>query len=143
MPENERETSAVEAHLARHGKVAYVVIPARDPITSAVFYEAVFGWTLTAPDDVRVAYTLGPRDNQRVPFTDTPTGLVGAFSAARGPSEDGVLLHLYVDDIDFALREIESRGCDIVEPARSEGELRVASFRDPGGNLVGVWTSAR
>lgn len=129
----------VEAHLTRHGKVSYVAIPARDPITTGVFYEAVFGWTLSPGDEERVSYTLGPRDNERVPFTDTDGGLVGAFVAGRGPSSDGVLISIYVEDIKSALQEIEGRGCEIVEPLRAERGIRIAAFRDPGGNVVGIW----
>ena len=41
MADHESGTpGGVEPHLVRHGKVAYVEIPARDPITSAVSYEA-------------------------------------------------------------------------------------------------------
>lgn len=133
----------VEPHLATHGRVAYVEIPARDPITSAVFYEAVFGWTITPPDAERVAYTLGPRDNQRVPFTDTPGGLIGAFVAGRAPSSNGVVVHLYVEDIEGVLREIEARGGEVVAPLHPEDGVRVAEFRDPGGNVVGVWEAAQ
>jgi len=130
---------SVETHLAQHGRVSYIEIPARDPITSAVFYEAVFGWTLSPPDGERIANTLGPRDDARVPFSDAPAGLIGAFVAARGASPDGVALHIYVEDIEEVLREIEGRGCEIVDPLHAEGDLRVAQFRDPGGTTVGIW----
>lgn len=140
MPDDsELLPSDFEPHLARHGKVAYIAIPARDPITSAVFYEAVFGWMLSPPDAERVSYTLGPRDNQRVPFSDTSGGLIGAFVAALGPSSDGVLLQIYVEDIEGILREIEARGCEVMEPVRTEDGIRVAQFRDPGRNVVGIW----
>jgi len=129
----------VEPHLAQHGKVAYIEIPARDPITVGVFYEAVFGWTLNAPDDVRVAYILEPRDNQRVPFSDTANGLIGAFVADRGPSSDGVSLHLYVDDIEHIILEVESRDLEVVQALRVQDGIRVAQFRDPGGNVIGIW----
>ncbi len=137
MPDPERLSEAT-----RHGTISYVTIPARDPITSGVFYEAVFGWTLTPPEDERVSWTLGPRDNQRVPFRDASAEVIGAFVAGRAPSEDGVLLHVAVEDIDATLREIEARGCEIVEPVRSEGDLRVALFRDPGRNVIGIWEAA-
>ena len=144
MPdESEHLSVGVEPHLARHGKVAYIEIPARDPITSAVFYEAVFGWTLSPPDGERVTHTLGPRDNARVPFSDTPSGLIGAFVAERGPSADGPVLHIYVEDIEEILREIEARGCDVVEPIHAEEGIRKGRFRDPGGNVVGIWEAAQ
>jgi predicted enzyme related to lactoylglutathione lyase len=136
---SESVPGAIEAHLTTHGKVSYVAIPARDPITSGVFYEAVFGWTLIAPDEVRVAWTLGPRDNERVPFSDVSGGLSGAFVATRGASEDGVLLHIYVDDLDGTLLEIEGRGFEITGPPHEQGGIRLAQFRDPGGNAIGIW----
>ncbi len=136
-------SSGVGSHLAQHGRVSYLAIPARDPITSAVFYEAVFGWRITAPDDDRVAWTLGPRDNERVPFSDTPSGLAGEFVASLGPSPDGVLIHVYVDGIEGVLREIEERGCEVVEPVRDDGGLRFARFRDPGQNVIGIWEAGR
>jgi len=139
---SEAVPGGVDAHLAVHGKVSYVTIPARDPITSGVFYEAVFGWTLSPPDEARVSYSIGPRDNERVPFSDVPGGLAGAFVAVRGASEDGVLLHIYVDDLDGALQEIEGRGCEVLEPAHDEGGIRVAQFRDPDGNAIGIWEAA-
>lgn len=142
MPNDSELPAAVEAHLARHGRVSYIEIPARDPITSAVFYESVFGWRLIPPDGERVAYTLGPRDNARVPFSDTPTGLIGAFVAARGPSSDGPVLYIYVEDIEGVLREIEARGCEILEPMHTEGGVRLARFQDPGRNVVGIWERA-
>ncbi|MCK9494564.1 MAG: VOC family protein [Dehalococcoidia bacterium] len=132
-------SESIDPHLTRHGKVAYIAIPARDPITSGVFYEAVFDWTLTPPDEERVSYTLGPRDNVRVPFTDTESGLSGAFVASRGPSSDGVLLHIYVEDIEGVLREVEARDLAIVEPLRTQDGIRMAQFRDPGGNTIGIW----
>src|SRR5690606_30945173 len=134
--------SGVEPHLAQHGKVSYILIPARDPVTSSVFYEAVFGWTVSPQGDQRVWESFGPRDNERVPFSDTPAGLAGAFVAARGPSADGVLLHIYVEDIEDVLREVEARGCEIVESVRADGPVRLARFRGPGGNVVGIWERA-
>lgn len=143
MPDDsEHPPVGVEPHLAHHGRVSYITIPARDPITSAVFYEAVFGWTLSPMQGERVAYTLGPRDDARVPFSDTPSGLIGAFVAARGSSSDGPVLHIYVEDIESVLREIEARGCEILEPVHTEGGIKVARFQDPGRNAVGIWERA-
>ncbi|MCA9850294.1 MAG: VOC family protein [Dehalococcoidia bacterium] len=132
----------IDPSLTQHGKLSFVAIPARDPITSAVFYEAVFGWTLSPPDDVRVSWTLGPRDNERVPFADVASGLVGAFTADRGPAKDGPLLHIYVDGIRDTVREIEARGCEVVEGVHTEHGIQLAQFRDPGGNTMGVWELA-
>jgi predicted enzyme related to lactoylglutathione lyase len=132
----------VDPALAQHGRVSYIELPAQDPITTAVFYEAVFGWVLSPPDGERVAYTLGPRDNSRVPFSDTSSGLIGAFVATRGASPDGPALHIYVEDIDRVLQEVEARGCEIVEPVHTEWGIRIARFLDPGRNIIGIWQRA-
>lgn len=143
MPDNaETAAIAVEPHLGHHGKVSFITIPARDPITSGVFYEAVFGWTLSPPDGERVSHTLGPRDNERVPFSDTPSGLIGAFVAGDGPSSNGPVLHIYVTDIESILQEIEARGCEVLEPVHTENGISVAQFRDPGRNVIGIWEKA-
>ncbi|MCK9486465.1 MAG: VOC family protein [Dehalococcoidia bacterium] len=132
----------LEPHLASHGKVSYIAIPARDPITSGVFYEAVFGWTLSPLEDERVWYTLGPRDSQRVPFSDTDSGLVGAFVADRGATSDGVLFQIYVDDLEAVMLEVHARDLEVVDEPHTEDGITAARFRDPGGNVIGVWTAA-
>jgi predicted enzyme related to lactoylglutathione lyase len=36
-------------------------------------------------------------------------------------------------------RAISGNGGEIVEGARPEGNLRVGLFRDPAGNVLGLW----
>jgi uncharacterized protein len=53
--------------------------------------------------------------------------------------EDGVRPYVFVENLDEALEQIRARGCEVVEEPYPEGDLWVALFRDPGGNVVGVW----
>lgn len=122
--------AGVELHLARHGKLSYVEFPASDPARSAAFYQTVFAWSVESRSAERVSFQDGARD------------LIGAFVTGRGLAGDsGVLPYLYVDRIDAAIEAITSNGCEVVEVVRPEGDLWVAKFRDPGGNVVGVWQS--
>jgi predicted enzyme related to lactoylglutathione lyase len=121
--------SGVEAQLARQGKLSYVQIPALDVDRSAAFYTAVFGWS--SRDDKNPAHRS---------FGDTTGELIGAFVSGHAISrEPGVLPYVYVDRIDDTIAKIEANGGEIVRAPYAEGELWIATFRDPASNVIGVW----
>jgi uncharacterized protein len=102
-------------------------IPADDPQRTAAFYEGVFGWTINAerPDPS---------------FEDGTGHVIGHFvadSAVAG--EAGLRPYIYVDSVDEALEHVSAHGGTMVEAPYPEGDLWVATFRDPAGNVVGVW----
>ena len=114
--------------LARHGHVSYLEIPAVDVQRSARFYEAVFGWTT--------------RGNEAggISFDDPAGNLIGRWDArlavARNP---GFMVYIYVVGMDDALERIPAAGGEVVQRPRREGDLWVATSRDPAGNLIGLW----
>jgi predicted enzyme related to lactoylglutathione lyase len=121
--------SGVERGRARHGKLSYVQIPALDVDRSAAFYTAVFGWS--SRDDRNPAHRS---------FADATGELIGAFVTAHAASrEPGVLPNVYVDRIDDTIAKIEANGGEIARAPYPEGALWVATFRDPAGNVIGVW----
>jgi predicted enzyme related to lactoylglutathione lyase len=123
---------SVEDRLARHGHVSYVEIPAVDAEQSAAFYAAVFGWTVRR------------RDNGDRSFDEPGGDLIGRWVTCREVSrEPGIMLYIYVDPIDDVVERIAARGGEIVKPPYPEGDVWVATFRDPAGNLLGVWQAGR
>jgi predicted enzyme related to lactoylglutathione lyase len=50
--------------------------------------------------------------------------------------------YIYVDDLDATVRAIESHGGRLATPPYPEGDLSVATFRDPEGNEIGIWQRA-
>lgn len=119
---------SVDSGLARHGHVSYLEIPAVDAEKSAAFYEAVFGWAVHR------------RDSGRISFDDRSGTLIGAWETSRAASrEPGLLPYIYVDGIDRVVERIVAGGGQVVKPPYPEGDLWVATFRDPGGNLMGIW----
>lgn len=111
----------------RSGGVSYLRVPANDPEATAVFYRDVFGWTVdtTRPDPS---------------FEDGTGHVIGHFvSGLAVAGEAGVRPYVYVDSVDDTLDLVGANGGRVVEPAYAEGDLRVATFRDPAGNVVGVW----
>jgi predicted enzyme related to lactoylglutathione lyase len=136
MAKNEKteqpESNHVDDRLARHGHLSYLEIPATDVERSAAFYEAVFGWNIHR------------RDAGQCSFDDRSGDLIGRWVAGRAASrEAGLLPYIYVDRIDDVVQRIVTRGGQVVEPPYPEGTLWVATFRDPAGNLLGIWQAGR
>ncbi|HJZ82594.1 MAG TPA: VOC family protein [Pyrinomonadaceae bacterium] len=115
-------------HLFGHGRLSYIQIPAIDVDQSARFYEEVFGWQVRG----------GRTDH--VSFTDATGDMIGAWiTGLVTAQEPGVLPYIYVHGIDAILERITAHGGSVVKPPYPEGELRVATFRDPAGNVIGIW----
>jgi len=53
--------------------------------------------------------------------------------------EAGVVPYVYVARIDDTITKIIAHGGDVVTPPYPEGDLWVATFHDPAGNVVGIW----
>jgi predicted enzyme related to lactoylglutathione lyase len=122
---------SVEPRLARHGHVSYLEIPAVDIEQSADFYESVLGWQIHQGQSGHIS------------FDDRSGDLIGRWVTDRVPSrEPGLLPYIYVDRIDDVVKRVVKQGGEIVKAPYPEGDLRVATFRDPAGNLMGIWEEA-
>ena len=111
----------------RHAGVSYLRIPATDPKATAAFYEGVFGWEVDA-------------DRPDPSFQDGTGDVIGHFSSKHEiAGEAGIRPYVYVADVDETLAKVAERGGAVVTAPYPEGDLRVATFRDPAGNVVGIW----
>ncbi|MGH2633182.1 MAG: VOC family protein [Tepidiformaceae bacterium] len=112
-----------------NGKICYVEIPARDIDESARFYQSVFGWEVRRRGDGALA------------FDDGVGQVSGAWVQDRRPfaGEPGVLVHIMVDDAAETLKAITKSGGTIVQPLVEGAPEKVAHFRDPAGNLFGIY----
>jgi predicted enzyme related to lactoylglutathione lyase len=118
----------VEKHLFAHGRLSYVQIPAIDVRASAAFYAAVFGWEVRGEGTTHLS------------FADSTGDMIGAWVTGRAVAgEPGILPYIYVHGIDSALERIAAHGGQAVNPPYPEGDVWVATFRDPAGNVVGIW----
>jgi predicted enzyme related to lactoylglutathione lyase len=112
----------------RPNSVSYLRIPAPDPATAAAFYGAVFDWEV---------------DPERGRFTDGSGHVIGHFvSDIDIAGEDGVRPYVYVEDVEQTLARLSSLGGSSVTAPYPEGNLTVATFRDPAGNVMGIWQQA-
>jgi predicted enzyme related to lactoylglutathione lyase len=115
-----------------NGKLCYVEIPALDVAASAAFYAAVFGWTIRTRGDGATA------------FDDTVGEVSGAWVTGRPPAaEPGLLLYVWVDDAEAAVGAVVEHGGEIVQPIGRDVPEITARFRDPAGNVLGIYQEPR
>jgi predicted enzyme related to lactoylglutathione lyase len=112
----------------RNGKICYVEMPATDAARSAAFYQAVFGWNVRQRGDGHTA------------FDDTTGEVSGAFVSGRPPaSAPGLLFYVMVDSVEAAVQAVVANGGEIVQPIGADAPEITARFRDPGGNVIGLY----
>ena len=111
-----------------NGKVCYIEIPAADVRRSAEFYGEVFGWRIRQRGDGHLA------------FDDTTGEVSGTWVVGRrAGSEPGLLLYIMVDSVEETIEAILARGGELVQPGGVDAPEVTARFRDPGGNVIGLY----
>jgi len=111
-----------------HGKICYLEIPAVDIARSVDFYASVFGWKIRTRGD-------GARA-----FDDAAGALSGTWVTGRPPLETpGVLIYIMVGDMASILEAVVDHGGAIVQPVGADHPEITARFRDPGGNILGLY----
>jgi predicted enzyme related to lactoylglutathione lyase len=111
-----------------NGKICYIDFPATDIARSADFYAKVFGWNVRQRGDGATS------------FDDGVGQVSGTWSLGRPPStEPGLLLYIMVDSATETIDKIVANGCEIVQPIGADAPEITARFRDPGGNILGIY----
>jgi predicted enzyme related to lactoylglutathione lyase len=111
-----------------NGKVCYIEIPAVDIDLSADFYTKVFGWRVRQRGDGRKA------------FDDTTGEVSGTWVVGRPPSSvPGLLLYIMVDSVASSLDAVIAHGGELVQPIGADAPEVTARFRDPAGNVIGLY----
>jgi len=116
-----------ESRVFRDAGISYLRIPADDPQGSAAFYRSVFGWTVDT-------------ERSDPSFEDGTGHVIGHFMTDPPVAgEAGVRPYIYVERVDDTLEKVSAHGGAVATAPYPEGDLWVATFRDPAGNVVGVW----
>jgi len=111
----------------RNNGITYLRIPAPDPRRAATFYHAVFDWTVDA-------------ERPEPSFSDGTGHVIGHFVPdLLVVGDGGVLPYIYVDSVSATLQRVVANGGEITRQPYDEGDLIVATFRDPAGNVIGLW----
>jgi predicted enzyme related to lactoylglutathione lyase len=111
-----------------HGKICYVEMPAADIARSAEFYEHVFGWKIRKRGDGQTA------------FDDGVGEVSGTWIVGRPPAgKPGLLVYIMVDSVAETLDAIIANKGEVVQPIGADAPEITARFRDPGGNVIGLY----
>jgi predicted enzyme related to lactoylglutathione lyase len=111
-----------------NGKICYVEVPSADVQTSAAFYASVFGWRIRQRGDGATA------------FDDGVGEVSGTWVTGRPPStEPGLLVYIMVDSVADTIEAVLAHGGQIVQPIGGDAPEITARFRDPGGNVIGLY----
>jgi predicted enzyme related to lactoylglutathione lyase len=111
-----------------NGKICYIEMPAVDVARSADFYKQVFGWNVRKRGDGSTA------------FDDTAGEVSGAWVLGRPPaSNPGLLFYVMVDSVAATADAVVANGGEIVQPIGADAPEITARFRDPAGNVIGLY----
>jgi predicted enzyme related to lactoylglutathione lyase len=123
------------------GRVVHFEIPFDDGDRARRFYGEAFGWQLQSMPGM--GYTLvstGPTGDRG----PTEAGFVngGMMGRSDSPSSTPILV-VDVDSIDKALDRIGELGGEVVLAKQPVGDMGFSAyFRDPEGNVIGLWETA-
>ena len=111
-----------------NGKICYIEMPATDIARSAEFYKGVFGWTIRKRGDGSTA------------FDDTTGEVSGTWVLGRPfAAKPDILFYIMVDSVAASLDAIVANAGEIVQPIGADAPEITARFRDPEGNVIGLY----
>jgi predicted enzyme related to lactoylglutathione lyase len=111
-----------------NGKICYIQMPTTDIARSAEFYRRVFGWKIRQRGDGSTA------------FDDGVGQVSGTWVLGRPPSvTPGLLIYIMVDSVAATIETVIANGGEIVQPIGADAPEITARFRDPGGNVLGLY----
>jgi predicted enzyme related to lactoylglutathione lyase len=110
-----------------NGKICYLELPAVNVSESADFYSRVFGWSTR-------------QRGNAVAFDDSTGQVSGGFVTGRSAAATpGLLVYIMVDDVAATCAAIAALGGAIVQPVGADAPAITARFRDPAGNIIGLY----
>ncbi len=111
-----------------NGKICYIEMPTSDIALSADFYHRVFGWNIRKRGDGSTA------------FDDGVGQVSGSWVKGRAPAaQPGLLVYIMVDSVKATLDLVEANGGEMVQPIGVDAPEITARFRDPAGNVIGLY----
>jgi uncharacterized protein len=112
----------------RNGKICYIEIPATDVARSAEFYSGVFRWKMRKRGDGSTA------------FDDSVGQVSGAFVLGRPPAfTPGLMVYIMMDSVAETVKSVLAHRGEIVQPIGVDAPEITARFRDPAGNILGIY----
>lgn len=112
--------------------VCHVEFMTKDMARLVEFYRELFGWKKTM--DTPTYIILSPKDGPAVGFA----------SAGEGMAAPMITSYVLVKDIAATLDGVRARGLEVVIEKTEVPKMGwFGLFKDPDGNVMGLWTSLR
>ena len=121
--------------------IVHFEIPVDNMDRAKDFYTEIFGWDLQdMPGTEYVMANSAPVDKDQMP---TKPGAINGGLTPRMSDTPGFLNYISVDSIDDYLNTIEKHNGSVITPNTPMGEFgSYARFKDPEGNVMGLWENA-
>lgn len=124
-------------------KVVHFEIPADDVERAKSFYGSVFDWDLNTMQMDGGEYTIvttTPVDDSMMP---TEPGAINGGLMERSDLTPSPVITIDVDDIEQSLKDVEAAGGSTVTPRTAiPGMGAFGYFKDPEGNIMGLWETS-
>ena len=123
------------------GRVVHFEIPADDEERAREFYKSAFGWAITTMPEMGYSMVMTtPADESGMPAE--PGSINGGMFAREGELKTPIIT-VDVEDIDAVLEKIGTLGGSTVLAKQAVMDMGFAAyFRDPEGNILGLWQNA-
>lgn len=119
------------AHRIPHS-IDYVELTVTDLAAAQAFYGSAFGWSFTAYGDAYAGI--------RTSAEEEGEEAGGLALSEEPPAAGGPFVILYSDELEATLTAVVAAGGEIVEEPYAFPGGRRFHFRDPAGNVLGVWS---
>lgn len=131
----------MDGEVLMSGRVVHFEIPFEDKDRAKRFYRDVFHWQVEEmPELDYVGVQTGPTGEDGMA---SEPGYIGGGMTAKTGNSTATVVVLDSRDIDADLARVESHGGQVLEPRAPVGDMGFAAyFRDPEGNVVGLWENA-
>lgn len=126
---NEEQSNKERDHsrVFRNNGISFLSLPSKDHVKSSEFYRSVFRWNVESKTG-------------HGSFEDGSGHVIGHFESKFSVAgEAGIIPFIYVDEVGPVIERILAHGGHIVKQPYAEGDLTVALFMDPSGNVLGIW----
>ena len=126
-----------------HTKVVHFEIPADNVDRAKKFYKDVFGWDISQYPgmEYHMVNTAAVDEKTRQP---KEPGAINGGLTKRNNEVKNTVITVDVESIESALKSIEKLGGKTVRKKEPVADMGfTAYFKDPEGNIVGLWQSAR
>jgi len=123
------------------GGVVHFEIPADDVSRAEDFYRQAFGWDVSGMPEME--YTILSTTKTDEQGRPTEPGAINGGMMKRTEPLTGPIVVIDVEDIDHALKQVESMGGSTVSGREPVGDMGFAAyFKDTEGNTMGLWQNA-